>query len=179
MRIFLYLFAILLVSCSTTSVEYRTATTSLRNDRDYNKAEEYAIKAIEDPVIMMRALKYAKAFDALIMQHPQDYNLSKNGYMNAGLLSTKLGIKGIPIEAEVIQIERDIRLTEMTKGKIHFLNVTSKESVEIIEKAQRKGINVSCSTSPHYFNLTEEDNLNEEFYLTLKRIRQNCIRLKK
>tara|TARA_Y100001978_G_C23691709_1_gene435240 strand:- start:1547 stop:2842 length:1296 start_codon:yes stop_codon:yes gene_type:complete len=116
-----------------------------------------AIKAIEDPVIMMRALKYAKAFDALIMQHPQDYNLSKNGYMNAGLLSTKLGIKGIPIEAEVIQIERDIRLTEMTKGKIHFLNVTSKESVEIIEKAQRKGINVSCSTSPHYFNLTEED----------------------
>ena len=47
MRIFLYLFAILLVSCSTTTVEYRTATTSLRNDRDYTKAEEYAIKALE------------------------------------------------------------------------------------------------------------------------------------
>ncbi len=116
-----------------------------------------AIKAVDDSSVMLRAMKYASAFDALILQHPEDKSLSKGGSMNSGLLSTSLGIKGIPIEAEVLQIERDIRLAEMTMSKIHFYNVTSDLALKSISKAQKKGLKISCSTSPHYFNLTEDD----------------------
>ena len=116
-----------------------------------------AIRAVDDTSVMLRALKYASAFDALIMQHPEDYSLSKGGSMNSSLLSTQLGIKGIPAEAEVIQIDRDIRLAEMTNTKIHFFNITTGLAIKSIQSAQKKGIKVTCSTSPHYFNLTEND----------------------
>ena len=116
-----------------------------------------AIKAVDDATVMLRALKYANAFDALIMQHPEEKSLSKGGSMNAGLLSTKLGLKGIPIEAEVLQVDRDIRLAEMTNSKLHFFNITSELALQSIKAAQHKGTKITCSTSPHYFNLTEED----------------------
>ena len=81
-----------------------------------------ATTAVNNASVMYKALKYASAFDILLMQHPEEKYLSKGGSMTSGTLSTELGIKGIPIEAEVIQVERDIRLAEMTSGKIHFLN---------------------------------------------------------
>ncbi len=59
----------------------------------------------------------------LLMQHPEEKSLSQSGSMNSGALSTKLGIKGIPEEAEVIQVDRDLRLAEMTNGRIHFLTL--------------------------------------------------------
>lgn len=116
-----------------------------------------AIKAVDDTTVMLRALKYASAFDAIIMQHPEDNSLAKGGSMNSSLLSTELGIKGIPEEAEVLQVDRDIRLAEMTNSKIHFFNITTGLALKSIELAQKKGIKVTCSTSPHYFNLTEND----------------------
>ena len=91
------------------------------------------------------------------MQHPQEQELSKEGAMTSGKLATELGIKGIPIEAEVIQVERDIRLAEMTNGKLHFLNVSTGAALDAIERAQKRGIRISCSTSPHYFSLEEKD----------------------
>ena len=87
-----------------------------------------AIKAVDDATVMMRALKYASAFDMLLMQHPEEKSLSQYGSMNSGALSTKLGIKGIPEEAEVIQVDRDLRLAEMTNGRIHFFNITKNVS---------------------------------------------------
>jgi dihydroorotase len=116
-----------------------------------------AIKAVDDTTVMLRALKYANAFDALIMQHPEEQSLAKGGSMNAGLLATKLGIKGIPIEAEVLQVDRDIRLAEMTNSKLHFFNITTSLALQSIKLAQIRGSKITCSTSPHYFNLTEED----------------------
>ena len=116
-----------------------------------------AIKAVDDATVMLRALKYASAFDALLMQHPEEKSLAKGGSMNSSLLSTKLGISGIPEEAEVIQVDRDLRLTEMTNGRIHFFNITTALALKSIEKAKIRGVKVSCSTSPHYFNLTEDD----------------------
>ena len=82
-----------------------------------------AIKSVSNANVLLRALKYASAFDALIMQHPEEQSLSKGGVMNSSILSTELGLKGIPIEAEVIQVERDIRLAEMTKSRMHFFNI--------------------------------------------------------
>ena len=116
-----------------------------------------AIKAVDDTTVMLRALKYANAFDALIMQHPEEKSLSKGGSMNAGLLATKLGVKGIPLEAEVLQVDRDIRLAEMTNSKLHFFNITTEFAIQSIKSAQLRGAKITCSTSPHYFNLTEED----------------------
>ncbi len=116
-----------------------------------------AIKAVDDATVMMRALKYASAFDMLLLLHPEEKSLSQSGSMNSGALSTKLGIKGIPIEAEVIQVERDLRLAEMTNGRIHFFNITTSLALNSITIAKRRGVKVTCSTSPHYFNLCEDD----------------------
>lgn len=112
-------------------------------------------KAIKNTKIMKQALNYAKNFDATLMISPQDYDLSLNGVMNGGALASKLGLPGIPKEAEIIQIERDIRLLESTKGKLHFLNVTTNEAIIAIEEAKNKGLNLTCSTAPHYFTLDE------------------------
>ena len=111
--------------------------------------------AISNTKIMQQALNYAKNFDALIVQHPQDSFLAKNGVMNSGLLASKLGLPGISKVAEIIQIEKDLRLLENTGGRLHFINITTKESVDIINIAQKNGLNVTCSTSPHYFSLNE------------------------
>jgi dihydroorotase len=114
-----------------------------------------ANKAINNATVMKQALTYAKNFDATIMISPQDPDLSINGVMNGGSLASKLGLPGIPKVAEIIQIERDIRLLESTGGKLHFLNVTTNEAIIAIENAKRKQLNLSCSTAPHYFTLNE------------------------
>ncbi|MBF96628.1 MAG: Dihydroorotase [Alphaproteobacteria bacterium MarineAlpha9_Bin4] len=116
-----------------------------------------AITSVHSSAVMYKALKYASAFDILLMQHPEEKELSDGGSMTSGKLSTELGIKGIPIEAEVIQVERDIRLAEMTNGKIHFLNISTGLALEAIKNAKKKGLKISCSTSPHYFSLNEKD----------------------
>jgi len=113
-------------------------------------------QALSNTKIMKQALEYAKTFDALIVQHPQDKDLSANGAMNSGALASKLGLPGISKVAEIIQVEKDLRLIENTGGKIHFINITTKEAILAINKAKKNGLNVSCSTSPHYFNSTED-----------------------
>jgi dihydroorotase len=115
-----------------------------------------ANKTIKNTKIMKQALTYAKNFDALIMVSPQDYDLSINGVMNGGALASKLGLPGISKVAEIIQIERDLRLLENTGGRLHFLNITTHEAILAIEKAKNRGLKVTCSTAPHYFTLTEE-----------------------
>ena len=114
-----------------------------------------ANKVISDTKVMKQALTYAKNFDATIMISPQDPDLSKNGVMNGGALANRLGLPGIPKVAEIIQIERDIRLLESTGGKLHFINITTNEAIIAIENAKNKGLNITCSTAPHYFTLDE------------------------
>ena len=116
-----------------------------------------AISSVDSSSVMYKALKYASAFDVLLMQHAQEKELSEGGAMTSGKLSTELGIKGIPIEAEVIQVERDIRLAEMTNGRLHFLNISTGYAINAIEKAQKRGVRITCSTSPHYFSLDSKD----------------------
>ena len=99
-----------------------------------------AINAVNKSSVMYKALKYASAFDILLMQHPEDKELSAGGSMTAGKLATELGIKGIPLQAEVIQVERDLRLAEMTNGRIHFLNISTGLAIDAIRNAQKKGV---------------------------------------
>jgi len=115
-----------------------------------------ATKAIDDSSVLKRALEYSKAFNCLIIQFPEDRSLASNGVMNAGEISTRLGLPGIPKEAEVIVIERDLRLVELTDAKYHVSCVSTAESVQVVKKAKEKGLKVTCDTSPQYFTLNEK-----------------------
>ena len=113
------------------------------------------LKTLEDAQVMARALSYASTFGLLIVQHPEENSLTHEGVMNSGETATRLGLAGIPPEAEVIMIERDIRLAEMTGGRIHFAHVSTAASINAIRQAKARDIQVSCDTAPPYFALNE------------------------
>lgn len=111
---------------------------------------------IADPALMRRALSYANGFGQTIFQHPSEPRLA-GGVMNAGEIATRLGLAGIPPMAEVIMLERDLRLVEMTGGRYHAANISTAESVAVIRRAKARGLKVTCDTAPPYFALTEVD----------------------
>lgn len=113
-------------------------------------------RPVMNSLIMRRALEYSKAIDAPIISHAEDPNLSEGGVMNEGVVSTRLGLRGIPKEAEDIMIARDLMLARLTGGRIHIAHVSTGGGVELIRKAKEEGINVTAETCPHYFTLTEE-----------------------
>jgi dihydroorotase len=112
------------------------------------------LKAVENAQVMRRALAYARTFGLLIVQHPEEPALA-GGAMNGGELATRLGLPGIPKLAEVMMIERDLRLVEMTGGRYHVAHVSTAESVEAVRRAKARGLDVTCDTAPHYFALNE------------------------
>ncbi len=112
------------------------------------------LKAVENAQVMRRALSYAKTFGHLIIQHPEEPSLA-GGAMNGGEFATRLGLPGLPPLAEVMMIERDLRLVEMTGGRYHVAHISTGESVEAIRRAKARGLNVTCDTAPHYFALNE------------------------
>lgn len=111
---------------------------------------------IADPALMRRVLSYANGFGQTIFQHPSEPRLA-GGVMNAGEIATRLGLAGIPPMAEVIMLERDLRLVEMTGGRYHAANISTAESVAVIRRAKARGLKVTCDTAPPYFALTEVD----------------------
>ena len=114
-----------------------------------------ADRAVADALVMRRALAYAATFDLLIVQHPEEPRLAQNGQMNEGEMSTRLGLAGIPAIAEVIMIERDLRLVEMTGARYHAGHVTTGAAIEVIRAAKARGLPVTCGTAPHYFTLND------------------------
>jgi len=113
------------------------------------------VAAVANAQTMRRALSYATAFDAVILQHPLEPSLS-TGVMNGGALATRLGLAGSSAMAEVIMVERDLRLIEMTGGRYHASHITGAETVELIRRAKARGLPVTCDTAPPYVTLTED-----------------------
>ena len=107
-------------------------------------------------MLMRRLLSYTTVFNTMVIQHPEMVDLVGEGVMSEGAVATELGLNGIPPEAEVILIERDLRLVEMTGGKYHVSRVSTAASVDAISRAKSRGLPVSCDTAPHYFTLNEE-----------------------
>ena len=105
--------------------------------------------------IMRRALEYARQFGVPIISHCEELSLSHGGVMNESALSTLIGLPGIPSLAEEIMVARDCMLAE-TYGRVHLAHVSSARSVEIIRRAKKRGVAVTCETCPHYFSLTQE-----------------------
>jgi dihydroorotase len=111
--------------------------------------------SIENAAIMSRILKYAAAFDALIVQHLAEPNLSRNGCMNAGDLATRLGLPGIPTAAETIVLERDMRLLKSSKCRYHASQITCKDSIDVVKVAKSNGLNVTAGVAVPHIALNE------------------------
>jgi dihydroorotase len=107
--------------------------------------------------LMRRALEYAKMFDRVIMQHCQVPELTTGGVMNEGLVSMRLGLAGMPAAAEDIMVARDIRLAEITGGRLHIQHISTARSVELVREGQRRGVRVTAEACPHHFTLTDEE----------------------
>jgi len=113
-------------------------------------------RPVMNSTVMKRALEYSKTFNVPIISHSEDLTLSEGGVMNEGLLSVKLGLRGIPPEAEQIMIFRDILLAESTGGGLHIAHVSTAGSVKLIREAKKRGVNITAETCPHYFSITED-----------------------
>ena len=113
-------------------------------------------KPVSDSQMMRRALEYASNYNIMVISHSEDFSLSRNGAMNEGFVSTRMGLKGIPSIAEEIMVYRDIALAEYTGCPLHLAHISTKESINLIRLAKQKGCPVTAETAPHYFSLTEE-----------------------
>ncbi len=113
--------------------------------------------SVDNDDLMLEALKKAKQARVLVICHCEDKKLSGKGVINSGFNSTRLGLRGISNESEYKRVKRDIELAEKAGTCVHIAHVSCHESVEIIAKAKKKGIKVTCETAPHYFALSEDD----------------------
>jgi dihydroorotase len=113
------------------------------------------VKAVASARVMAQALSYARTFGLLIVEHPEEPTLAAGGDMNAGEMATRLGLVGIPREAEVVMIERDVRLLQRTGGRLHFAHVSTGEALDVVRKAKAQGLDVTCDTAPPYFAMNE------------------------
>jgi dihydroorotase len=113
-------------------------------------------KPVSNSRLMRRAMEYAKGFGLTIISHCEVSDLSAGGVMNEGVVATRMGLAGIPNEAESIMVERDIALCGLTGAHLHIAHVSTSQSVIAIREAKRKGLPVTAETAPHYFTLTDE-----------------------
>ena len=111
--------------------------------------------AIADALVLRRAFSYARTFDALIVQHPEEPSLAAGGHMTEGEIATRLGLSGITPAAEVMMVERDLRLVEITGARYHVAHVSTGAAIDAIRSAKARGLPVTCDTAPPYFALNE------------------------
>ncbi len=112
-------------------------------------------RAVGSARLMRLALSYARRFGAMIVQHPEEPTLAEGGAATEGELATRLGLPGIPSEAEAMLVARDIRLVRLTGGAVHFAHVSTAAALALIRQAKEEGLKVTCDTAPPYFDLNE------------------------
>ena len=113
-------------------------------------------RPVSDSGLMRLALEYARTFDIPVASHCEVVSLSRKGVMNEGVVSTRLGLTGIPNAAEDVMIARDLILAELTGGRLHIQHVSTRNGVELIRRAKDAGIRVSAEATPHHLTLTED-----------------------
>ena len=110
---------------------------------------------VQDARLMRRALEYASALGVVLGQHCEDAVLAAGGHMHEGEWSSRLGIPGMPAEAEEVMVGRDIALARLTGGRVHFLHLSTAGSVEAVRAAKAEGLAVTAEAAPHHFSLTD------------------------
>ncbi|MCC6241385.1 MAG: dihydroorotase [Gemmatimonadaceae bacterium] len=113
-------------------------------------------RPVESAHLMRTALEYARAFNVPVAEHCEDMSLARGGAMNEGVVSARLGLKGIPAEAEEIYVIRDILLARRTGGHIHLCHLSTKGSVELVRWGKERGVHVTAEVCSHHISLTED-----------------------
>jgi dihydroorotase len=107
--------------------------------------------------LMRRALEYALAFDLPVSVHEEELTLVGKGVMHEGAVATRLGLKGIPSEAEYVMVLRDVALAELTGGRLHIAHVSTAGAVRAVREAKARGLRITAETTPHHLTLSDED----------------------
>lgn len=113
-------------------------------------------KPVQNAALLLKALEYIKAFDGILVQMPLDASLASGGLMHEGQMSTRLGMAGIPTLAETVFLHRDIELLRYTNSRLHITGISTAEGVEMIRKAKKEKLNITCSVTPYHLALTDE-----------------------
>jgi len=113
-------------------------------------------RGVQNDRLMRRALEYASAFDVVLAQHCGADELGRDGHMHEGAWSSRLGIAGVPAEAEELMVLRDIALSRLTGARVHFQNLSTAGSIAMVRAARGQGVPVTAAVSPHHFTLTDE-----------------------
>lgn len=124
-------------------------------------------KPVTNSRVMRRALTYAREFGALVVHQPEDTDLVGSGVMNAGETASRLGLSGIPREAEIIMVERDMRLAALTGGRYHAAQISCADSADAIRAAKRRGLDVTAGISITHLTLNEMDVVGYRTFLKL------------
>ncbi len=112
---------------------------------------------VQDVSVMRRALEYARGFDVTLAQHCEDEALARGGHMHEGEWSSRLGVPGIPAEAEEMMVARDIALARLTGGRMHFLHLSTARSAALVAAAKAEGLAVTAEVTPHHLTLTHAE----------------------
>ncbi len=113
--------------------------------------------SIQQAGILLKALQYVSAKNAVIIQIPEDKSVTDGGLMNEGITSTMLGLPGKPALGEEIMIARDIELLRYTNSRLHITAVSTKKGLDRIAAAKQEGLNITCSVTPYHISFCDED----------------------
>lgn len=114
------------------------------------------VHPVADSRLMRRAMEYAAGLDITIAQTACDPGLAAGGHLNEGAVSSRIGIAGVPAEAEQVMVERDLAIARMTGASLHFMHLTTGRSIDAVESARSAGIDVTCDVTPHHLVLTDQ-----------------------
>jgi dihydroorotase len=114
-------------------------------------------QSLQSPGILLKALQYMLSIEVPIIQVPNDKSISAHGLMSEGIVSTQLGLPGIPAIAEELMIARDIELLRYTKSKLHLTGVSTKKGIDLIAAAKSEGLHISFSVTPYHGWFCDED----------------------
>jgi dihydroorotase len=113
-------------------------------------------RPVMNSLVMRRALEYAKAFGVPVVDHCEDLHLTDGGCMNEGVVSTELGMPGIPDASEEVMVARNLALADLTGVHVHLAHLSTARSVELVRHAKAQGLPVSAEVCPHHFSISEE-----------------------
>ena len=114
-------------------------------------------RCIQSAGLLIKALQYVKAIDAVVIQVPDDYSINPNGLINEGITSTQLGLPGKPAIAEELMVARDLALCNYAESKLHLTGISTANSLQLIQQAKKDSISVSCSVTPYHLYFSDED----------------------
>jgi len=114
-------------------------------------------KPIATAKLARQVLEYCNSLGLPVIEHSEDVSLAAGGVMREGITSTRLGLPGMPAEAESVCVARDVQLVELTGARLHVAHLSAKASLDQVRWAKSRGLNVTCEVTPHHFTLIDED----------------------